>query len=56
MTNSQVDEYEAIPAYKRQGLNLTGRNENQASDFSVGTNRNNDTQIRPNNFLHDNVD
>ena len=56
MTNSQVDEYEAIPAYKRQGLNLTDRNENQASDFSVGTNRNNDTQIRPNNFLHDNVD
>jgi cell division protein FtsZ len=56
MTNSQVDEYEAIPAYKRQGLNLTDRNDNQSSDFSVGTNRNNDTQIRPNNFLHDNVD
>ena len=56
MTNSQVDEYEAIPAYKRQGLNLADRNENQSSDFSVGTNRNNDTQIRPNNFLHDNVD
>jgi len=56
MTNSQVDEYEAIPAYKRQGLNLADRNENQNSDFSVGTNRNNDTQIRPNNFLHDNVD
>ncbi|WP_282630391.1 cell division protein FtsZ [Empedobacter sedimenti] len=56
MTNSQVDEYEAIPAYKRQGLNLADRNDNQNSDFSVGTNRNNDTQIRPNNFLHDNVD
>ncbi|QHC84337.1 cell division protein FtsZ [Empedobacter brevis] len=56
MTNSQVDEYEAIPAYKRQGLNLTDRQDNQSSDFSVGTNRNNETQIRPNNFLHDNVD
>ena len=56
MTNSQVDEYEAIPAYKRQGLNLSDRNDNQSSDFSVGTNRNNETQIRPNNFLHDNVD
>ncbi|MFV0233913.1 cell division protein FtsZ [Empedobacter falsenii] len=56
MTNSQVDEYEAIPAYKRQGLNLSDRNDKQSSDFSVGTNRNNETQIRPNNFLHDNVD
>ncbi|WP_313374787.1 cell division protein FtsZ [Chishuiella sp.] len=56
MTNSQVDEYESIPAYKRQGLNLSDRNDNQSSDFSVGTNRNNETQIRPNNFLHDNVD
>lgn len=56
MTNSQVDEYEAIPAYKRQGLNLSDRNDNQSSDFSVGTNSNNETQIRPNNFLHDNVD
>ncbi|MFV0180606.1 cell division protein FtsZ [Empedobacter falsenii] len=56
LTNSQVDEYEAIPAYKRQGLNLSDRNDKQSSDFSVGTNRNNETQIRPNNFLHDNVD
>ncbi|WP_313579598.1 cell division protein FtsZ [Chishuiella sp.] len=56
MTNSQVDEFEAIPAYKRQGLNLSDRTDNQSSDFSVGTNRNNETQIRPNNFLHDNVD
>ena len=56
MTNSQVDEYEAIPAYKRQGLNLSDRNDKQSSDFSVGTNRNNETQIRPNKFLHDNVD
>lgn len=56
MTNSQVDEYEAIPAYKRQGLDLSDRNDKQSSDYSVGTNRNNETQIRPNNFLHDNVD
>lgn len=56
MTNSQVDEFEAIPAYKRQGLNLSDRTDNQSSDFSVGTNKNNETQIRPNNFLHDNVD
>ena len=56
MTNSQVDEYESIPAYKRQGLNLSDRTDNPSSNLSVGTNRNNDTQIRPNNFLHDNVD
>lgn len=52
LNNSQVDEYEMIPAYKRQGLNLSDRAENKPSDFIVGS----DSKIKPNNFLHDNVD
>ncbi len=52
LNNSQVDEYEMIPAYKRQGLNLSDRTENKPSDFIVGS----DSKIKPNNFLHDNVD
>lgn len=56
LTNNQVDEFEAIPAYKRQGLNLEDRQDNTSSDFNVSSTNNNDVQIRPNNFLHDNVD
>ena len=52
LNNAQVDEYETIPAYKRQGLNLSEREEHKPSDFIVGS----DSKIRPNNFLHDNVD
>ena len=56
LSNQQVDEYEQIPAYQRQGVQLTNRTENRTSDLSLGTNNNNESQIRPNNFLHDNVD
>ena len=56
LSNQQVDEYEAIPAYQRQGVQLTNRTENRSSDLSLGSNNNNEPQIRPNNFLHDNVD
>ncbi|WP_068597478.1 cell division protein FtsZ [Vaginella massiliensis] len=52
LNSAQVDEYENVPAYKRQGLNLSEREENRPSDFVVGT----DSKIKPNNFLHDNVD
>ena len=56
LSNQQVDEYEAIPAYQRQGVELNNRNDNRTSDLTLGSNNNNEPQIRPNNFLHDNVD
>ena len=56
LSNQQVDEYEAVPAYLRQGIQLNNRNEQGASDLSLGSNNKNEPQIRPNNFLHDNVD
>lgn len=52
LNNAQVDEFESIPAYKRQGLNLSEREEKKPSDFMIGP----DSKIKPNNFLHDNVD
>ena len=56
LSNQQVDEYEQIPAYQRQGIQLGNKTESRTSDLSLGTNNNNEPQIRPNNFLHDNVD
>ncbi|HAH55257.1 MAG TPA: cell division protein FtsZ [Flavobacterium sp.] len=55
---SKVDELERVPAYKRHNIELsktqtTGTN----SRISVGTDSNDDLQLRSNNsFLHDNVD
>ncbi|WP_396169651.1 cell division protein FtsZ [Flavobacterium sp.] len=55
---SKIDELERVPAYKRQNVDLTklqipGSN----SRISVGTDSNDDLQLRSNNsFLHDNVD
>jgi cell division protein FtsZ len=58
--NAKVDEFEKIPAYKRQGVNLDETqhsSETKASRLSVGTDDNDDVQLRSNNsFLHDNVD
>lgn len=56
--SSKVDELEKEPAYKRYGIDLsTSQSNNQNSRFSVGTDSNNDTQVRLNNsYLHDNVD
>ena len=55
---SKVDEYEKEPAYKRSGIDLTNNfASNQNSRMSLGTDSNNDTQLRSNNsYLHDNVD
>ncbi len=55
---SKVDEYEKEPAYKRSGIDLTTNfASNQNSRMSLGTDSNNDTQLRSNNsYLHDNVD
>ncbi len=54
---SRVDEYEKEPAYKRFGVDLSTPNYNNKSRTSLGTDSNDDIQLRSNNsFLHDNVD
>jgi cell division protein FtsZ len=55
---SKIDEYEKEPAYKRLGIEiLNTKSNNTNSRISVGTDSNNDLQLRSNNsFLHDNVD
>jgi cell division protein FtsZ len=55
---SRVEEYEKEPAYKRSGVDLSNTlNSNSNSRISLGTDSNNDNQLRSNNsFLHDNVD
>lgn len=55
---SRVDELEREPAYKRFGIDLNSSQTNNAtSRISVGTDSNNDLQLRSNNsYLHDNVD
>lgn len=55
---SRIDELEKEPAYKRLGIDLSNsQSGNNNSRISVGTDSNNDLQLRSNNsFLHDNVD
>jgi cell division protein FtsZ len=55
---SVIDEYEKEPAYKRLGIDISNNQANNTnSRISVGTDSNNDLQLRSNNsFLHDNVD
>ena len=55
---SKIDEYEKEPAYKRLGVELSVNQSNtNNSRISVGTDSNNDLQLRSNNsYLHDNVD
>jgi len=55
---SRIDELEKEPAYKRNGVDLNSQNQNNSnSRMSLGTDSNDDMQIRSNNsFLHDNVD
>ncbi|MBP6550954.1 MAG: cell division protein FtsZ, partial [Flavobacterium sp.] len=55
---SRIDEMEKEPAYKRLGIDLGSSQNNHAnSRISVGTDSNDDLQLRSNNsFLHDNVD
>jgi len=57
-TNSNIDEIEKQPAYKRAGINLEQTNtESNISRTTLSTDSNNDLQIRKrNSFLHDNVD
>jgi cell division protein FtsZ len=55
---SKIDDFEKEPAFKRMGIDLsTNQTNNTNSRISVGTDSNNDLQLRSNNsFLHDNVD
>ena len=55
---SRIDELEKEPAYKRLGIDLSSsQSHNSNSRISVGTDSNDDLQLRSNNsFLHDNVD
>jgi cell division protein FtsZ len=55
---SRDEELERVPAYKRQNIELTKVQINGTnSRISVGTDSNDDLQLRSNNsFLHDNVD
>ena len=57
-TSSHIDEIEKVPAYKRMGVDVTTElNTNNQSRMSLGTDSNDDLQLRSNNsFLHDNVD
>ena len=54
-----IDEIEKEPAYKRMGIDVTTspKEANAKSRMSLGTDSNDDLQLRSNNsFLHDNVD
>jgi len=59
---SSIDEIESEPAYKRMGVDLrevppSSEADNNKSRMSLGTDENDDIQLRSNNsFLHDNVD
>jgi cell division protein FtsZ len=55
---SRIEEMEKEPAYKRLGVELSNNADNNSnSRMSLGTDSNDDLQIRTNNsFLHDNVD
>lgn len=57
-SSSRIDEFEKVPAYKRMGVDVTSKpEENKQSRTSLGTDSNDDLQLRSNNsFLHDNVD
>ncbi|AWA28837.1 cell division protein FtsZ [Flavobacterium magnum] len=56
--SSRMEEMEREPAYKRLGIDISGTPEtNHKSRTSLGTDSNDDIQLRSNNsFLHDNVD
>ena len=55
---SKIEEMEKEPAYKRNGVDLSNNTQADTnSRMSIGTDSNDDTQLRSNNsFLHDNVD
>ena len=51
-----VDEAENIPAYKRKQIELSEHKREKSGGYIVDRDSSNEIKIRPNNFLHDNVD
>lgn len=51
-----IDEVESIPAYKRNQVNLNEHSRNSSGGVIVDKDTSDELKIRPNNFLHDNVD
>lgn len=51
-----VDEVENIPAYQRNKIELTEHTRDKTGGYIVDKDTSNEIKIRPNNFLHDNVD
>jgi cell division protein FtsZ len=46
---SKIDEYEREPAYKRLGIEISNTQSDNTNRISVGTDSNNDLQLRSNN-------
>lgn len=56
LNESEVDEAERIPAYKRNNIELSEHNRTKPGGYIIDKDTSNEIKIRPNNFLHDNVD
>lgn len=56
-SEKKLEEHERVPAYCRQGIDIEDKQWDETpSDLKVTEDSNGDVKIRPNNFLHDNVD
>lgn len=56
LKNKSLEEVETVPAYKRKGVELSEREDRSPSDYVIGNDGESELKIKPNNFLHDNVD
>ena len=56
LTEHDVEEAEKIPAYRRKNVELSEHKREKPGNYILDKDANNDLKIRPNNFLHDNVD
>lgn len=56
LNETDFDEAERIPAYKRNNVELSEHRREKPGNYILDKDTSNDLKIRPNNFLHDNVD
>lgn len=56
LNDYDVDEVERIPAYKRNQIELSEHKREKSGGYIIDRDTSNEIKIRPNNFLHDNVD
>lgn len=56
LNDYDVDEVERIPAYKRNQIELSEHKREKSGNYIIDRDTSNEIKIRPNNFLHDNVD